>query len=75
MPLRQADLAEDVQVRHHLDHAASAGYVRSMVSLLRAQRGEFRPAYFRTVRLPGGAVVLRIEFTAPSPMGLLGPHA
>jgi hypothetical protein len=75
MPQRQADLAEDVHARHHLDHAASAGYVRSMVSLLRAQRGQFRPAYFRTVYLPGGAAVLRIEFTAPSPMGLLGPHA
>ena len=75
MPLRQADLAEDVHVPHHLDRAASAGYVRSMVSLLRAQHGEFRPAYFRTVHLPGGAAVLRIEFTAPSPMGLLGPHA
>ena len=75
MPLRQVDLAEDVHVGHQLDHAASAGYVRSMVSLLRAQHGEFRPAYFRTVHLPGGAAVLRIEFTAPSPLGLLGPHA
>jgi hypothetical protein len=75
MPLRQADLAEDANARHHPGHAASAGYVRSMLSFLHGQHGRFRPAYVRTVHLPGGATVLRIEFAAPSPLGLLGPHA
>jgi hypothetical protein len=75
MPLRRADLAEDVQERHHLDHAASAVYVRSMVSFLHAQHGAFRAARVQTVHLADGTAVLRIQFTAPSPLGLLGPHA
>jgi hypothetical protein len=45
-----------------------------MVSFLHAQHGQFRPARVQTVRLANGAAVLRIEFTAPSPLGLLG-HA
>ena len=75
MPLRQADLSEDAHTHHHPGRIASPGYVRFMVSLLRALRGQYRPAYVRTLHLPEGAVVLRIEFTAPSPMGLLSPHA
>jgi hypothetical protein len=75
IPLRQADLAEDAHARHHAGHLISAGYVRVMVSFLRAQRGLFRPARMRSVLLPDGAAVLRIEFTAPSPLGLLGPRA
>jgi hypothetical protein len=75
MPLRQADLAEDAHAHRHADHVVSAGYVRSMVSFLHAQHGQFRAARVQTVRLPDGAAVLRVEFTAPSPLGLLGPHA
>ena len=75
IPLRQADLAEDAHARHHAGHAVSAGYVRAMVSFLHGQRGQFRPARVQSVYLPDGAAVLRIEFTAPSPLGLLGPHA
>jgi hypothetical protein len=75
VPLRRADLAEAAHARHHPGRVASPRYVRSMVTFLHAQHGEFRPAYIRTVRLPGGAAVLRIEFTAPSPLGLLGPRA
>ena len=45
-----------------------------MVSFLHAQHGLFRPARVQTVRL-AGLTVLRIEFTAPTPLGLLGPHA
>jgi hypothetical protein len=74
MPLRQADLAEDVHA-HHAGRAISAGYVRAIVSFLRTQHGAFRPAQVRPMRLPDGVAVLRIEFTAPSPLGLLGPHA
>jgi hypothetical protein len=75
MPLRQADLAEDAHPYHHAGHAISAGYVRAMLALLHAQHGPFRPARVQSVHLPDGAAVLRIEFTAPSPLGLLAPHA
>ena len=75
MPLRQADLAEDAHAHHHAGHVVSAGYVHSMVSYLREQHGLFRPARVQTVHLADGATVLRIEFTAPTPLGLLGPHA
>jgi hypothetical protein len=75
MPLRQADLAEGAHAYHHVGHVVRAGYVRSMVSFLRAQHGAFRPARVQTVHLAGGLAVLRIEFTAPSPLGLLGSRA
>lgn len=72
MPLRQADLAE---IAHHPQgHPVGSGYVRSMIRFLHAQHGQFRAALVRTVHLATGAV-LRVEFTAPSPLGLLGPHA
>jgi hypothetical protein len=74
MPLRQADLAEDAHGHHHQGHAVSGGYLRSMAKFLRGQHGQFRAARVQTVHLAGGAV-LRVEFTAPSPLGLLGPHA
>jgi hypothetical protein len=74
MPLRQADLAEDAHAHHHQGHALSGGYLRSMAKFLRGQHGQFRAARVQTVHLAGGAV-LRVEFTAPSPLGLLGPHA
>jgi hypothetical protein len=72
LPLRFADFAESG--RAHGQSGRSAGYVRSMVSVLQAQRIPFRPAHVATVRLAGGAKALRVEFPAPSPLGLLGPH-
>jgi hypothetical protein len=60
--------------RAHDQFARSAGYVRSMVSFLHAQRIPFRPAHVATVHLAGGTKALRVEFPAPSPMGLLGAH-
>jgi hypothetical protein len=73
LPLRFADLAESG--RAHDQSGRSAGYVRSMVSFLHAQHLPFRPAHVATVRLDGlGTKALRVEFAAPSPMGLLGPH-
>ncbi len=72
LPLRFADLAESG--RPHDQFGRSAGYVRSMVSLLHAQRLPFRPAQVATVHLAAGGKALRVEFPAPSPMGLLGPH-
>jgi hypothetical protein len=72
LPLRFADLGEGG--RAHGQFGRSAGYVRSVVSFLHAQRIPFRPAHVATVRLAGGAKALRVEFPAPSPLGLLGPH-
>ncbi len=69
-PLRIAELAED-------DPAADlsrAAYVKSMVDLLRAQPPQFRPISVKTVSA-GGKKVLRIDFPAPSPLGLLSPSA
>jgi hypothetical protein len=71
LPLRFADLAETG--RAHRPYARSAGYVRTMVLFLHAQRIPFRPAHVATVYLAGGRKVLRIEFRAPSPLGLLSP--
>jgi hypothetical protein len=67
IPFRYADLAEN-------DQAARPGgsaYVRSMIAELGAESTQLRPASTETVVLPSGQKVLRIEFTAPSPLGLL----
>jgi len=72
LPLRFADLAESGRAHDHF--ARSPGYVRSMVSFLHAQRLPYRPAHVATVHLAGGATALRVEFPAPSPLGLLGAH-
>jgi hypothetical protein len=40
-------------------------------SMMLAQHAAFRPAHVSLVRLPGGGTALRIEFGAPSPLGLL----
>ena len=69
LPLRFADLAETGRARH--PHAQSVGYVRSVVLFLHAQRIPYRPAHVATVYLAGGRKALRIEFPAPSPLGLL----
>lgn len=75
MPLRQADLGADAHARHHAGRVLSTWYVRSMISFLRAQHGPFRPARVLAMHLPDGVAVLRVEFSAPSPLGLLGPQA
>jgi hypothetical protein len=46
--------------------------VASLASFLRAQLPPYRPATITQVRLPGGGSALRVEFAAPSPLGLLG---
>jgi hypothetical protein len=71
IPLRSADLAET---------GGTAGphgvaWVRSIVTFLRAQRDPYLAARIQTLRLAGGQNVLRIEFAAPSPLGLLGQRA
>jgi hypothetical protein len=70
IPLRFADLAVNDQAATHLK---SSAYVRSVVADLGTVSMQFRPASTETVVLAGGQKVLRVQFTAPSPLGLLGP--
>jgi hypothetical protein len=67
MPLRSADLAVPGGV------VASSPYMRSVIRQLGTLAGPFRPAGVDLVRPAGGQWLLRIEFAAPSPLGLLGP--
>ena len=70
-PLRSADLADTGGT---LGVSASA-YVRSMLAFLRTQPAPYLPAHAGTARLADGQTVLRIEYAAPGPLGLLGPSA
>ena len=51
--------------------AQSTAELRRMRSFVLAQRAVFLPAHVTLVRLADGAAALRIEFGAPSPLGLL----
>ena len=66
MPLRYADLA----VNDPAAHLASPAYVQSILTELGTFPAVYHPARTATVVLPGGQTVLRIEFTAPTPLGL-----
>jgi hypothetical protein len=57
-PFRSAELAEN--------------NMRAMMQAVRSQPSPFRVAHMTSVRLSSGRLVLRIDFTAPSPFGLLG---
>ena len=70
IPLRSADLAPAGATAS----AGPAAHMRAMVAFLRAQRDPYLAAHIQTVPRAGGRNVLRIEFAAPSPPGLLGPH-
>ena len=70
IPLRYADLAQNDQAAH----LAGSAYVQSMRADLGAGPVAYRPASTATVVLPGGQPVLRIEFTAPSPLGVFSPQ-
>jgi hypothetical protein len=65
LPLRTADIAP-----------AGFGTVRQpdnlrlLARLLLAEPARYRPASLTRLRLPGGTAVLRLTFTAPSPLGL-----
>jgi hypothetical protein len=50
------------------DGAAGLG---AALALVRAQRAVYQPAQVTTVRLADGQAGLRIDFAAPSPLGLL----
>ncbi len=57
-PFRSAELAET--------------NMQKMVTTVVGQRPPFRAAHMVSLRLPNGRSVLRIDFAAPSPFGLLG---
>jgi len=68
IPFRSADLV----VIGGQAGAASAGQVAQMSGFVHQLGGYFAAARIRTVHLAGGQDVVRIEFTAPGQMGLLG---
>jgi hypothetical protein len=68
VPLRSADISGATGV----PGARSAVSLSSLKGFLLAQRAPYLPAEMDTVRLATGQAVLRVEFTAPSPLGLLG---
>jgi hypothetical protein len=66
-PLRFADVA----VPGGIASKVGLAYVRSVRALLAAQHSPYRPLRIALTRLAGGQGGLRIEFAAPSPLGLL----
>jgi len=63
VPLRLAELASPP--------GAKSGYLQSVVTLLRAQQEPYLANSVTLARLANGQEVVRIEFAAPSPLGLL----
>jgi len=67
VPLRSADISPAPAGRGN-----DAATLNSMKRFLLAQKAPFRPADVTILRLASGQTVLHVEFTAPSPLGLLG---
>jgi hypothetical protein len=67
MPLRVADIASAGPGTRQRPNS-----VGSLASFLRAQLAPYLPASITVVRLASGRPVLRVEYGAPSPLGLLG---
>jgi hypothetical protein len=63
-PLRLAELASPPR--------AKSGYLQSTLAFLRAQQAPYLASNLTLARLANGQEVVRIEFAAPSPLGLLG---
>jgi len=53
------------------DNGGGTASLAAALAVLRAQHGAYQPAQVTTVRLAGGQPGLRIDFAAPSPLGLL----
>jgi len=66
IPLRTADLAAN-DLAAYLPEPV---YLQTMIGLLHLQPAAYRPVHIATVRFAGRRA-LRIEFPAPSPLGLL----
>ena len=71
VPLRYVDLAERDRARR----LSAAAYVKSLRTYLSTADVSFRPASMTTVVLPDGQHVLRVEVTAPSPLGVFGSQS
>lgn len=69
LPLRFAYLAAS----NPAAHTTSSAYVHALLAIVTREVPPFVPLNLGTVRLPDGQEVLRIEFAAPSPTGLLKP--
>ena len=52
-----------------------AGSIASIRTFLLAQQAPYLPASITVVRLASGQTVLRVAFTAPAPLGLLGARS
>jgi hypothetical protein len=68
-PLRAAELVgADNPTR-----TANSASIKSMIAFLRTQHAPYLAARAEVARASGGKTVLRVEFAAPSPLGLLSP--
>ena len=74
MPLRFAEVTQLSRTQPAATRSASPAFLRSMIGFLRSQPVHLGPAQTQTVRLAGGLTVLRVQFAAPSPLGLFSPH-
>jgi len=75
MPLRFAEVTQASGGRGATSRSASPAFLRSVIAFVRGQPIRLGVAQAQAVRLPEGLTVLRIQFGAPSPLGLLGPHS
>jgi hypothetical protein len=66
VPLRSMDLAVP-------DGTGASSYLAAAQSFLRAQRAPYLASTIEVTRLADGSRVLRVGFSAPSPLGILGP--
>jgi hypothetical protein len=66
-PLRSAELTPTGKT----DPAGSSASVQQMIKFLNVQKPPFAPAWAAMAWLPSGQAVLRVEFAAPSPLGIL----
>jgi hypothetical protein len=71
VPLRYADLNLTIPA-NPAGGQTQAGYARSVRSVLSGLDTSFRPVRTVPVVLPDGQAVLRVEFAAPSPLGMSG---
>ena len=69
IPLRSVVLS----MAGHGSGRSARAYLRSMTRYLNSLHGLYRPAQIQTERPADGQTELRIEFTAPSPLGLFAP--
>jgi hypothetical protein len=69
VPLRYADLAEQDAAAH----MSSPAYLQWMKSVINSLPTSYRPLRAQTVRESGGVDVLRVEYSAPSPLGVFAP--